>query len=219
MGIRVAGYGPYNLSGNIGNDYHAFAPRFGLAYSMNEKTVIRMGFGVSYDIGVFGSNFGHAVTQNLPVLANQTVTASTIIPGASNNIIAAFNLTALPPTLTPIVIPANGILPLGGPQGNVQPSMRPTKQTLTAIGAWNLAIQRQMTNSMTLDIAYVGNMGRHGFVGDGPSYDNNPVNIQNWALTQAGLISAGQRQYLLQQVQHTLHRCQWSNHQRTMLLR
>ncbi len=77
--IRVAGYGPFGLNGNIDNNLHAFAPRFGLAYSMNEKTVIRMGFGVSYDIGVFGSNFGHAVTQNLPVLANQTVTASTAI--------------------------------------------------------------------------------------------------------------------------------------------
>ena len=42
---------------------------------MNEKTVVRMGFGVSYDMGVFGSNFGHAVTQNLPVLANQTCRA------------------------------------------------------------------------------------------------------------------------------------------------
>ena len=40
---------------------------------MNEKTVIRMGFGISYDIGVFGSNFGHAWTQNLPVLANQSI--------------------------------------------------------------------------------------------------------------------------------------------------
>ena len=43
--IRVAGYGPYGLNGNIDNNLHAFAPRFGLAYSMNEKTVIRMGFG------------------------------------------------------------------------------------------------------------------------------------------------------------------------------
>ena len=94
--IRVGGYGPYSLSGNIGGNYHAFAPRFGLAYSMNEKTVVRMGFGVSYDIGVFGSNFGHAVTQNLPVLANQTNTASTTIPGASDNYIAAYNLAQLP---------------------------------------------------------------------------------------------------------------------------
>jgi len=193
--IRVAGYGPYDLSGNINNDWHAFAPRFGLAYSMNEKTVIRMGFGVSYDIGVFGSNFGHAVTQNLPVLANQTITASTSNPNASNDYIAAFNLAVGP---TPNVfgpIPASGVLPLGGPSGNVQPRMRPTSQVLPAIAAWNVSIQRQMTNSLTLDIAYVGNAGRHGFTGDGSAYNLNPVNIQNWALTQAGLVSQSQRQY------------------------
>ena len=182
--IRVAGYGPYNLSGNINNNLHAFAPRLGLAYSMNEKTVIRMGFGVSYDIGVFGSNFGHAVTQNLPVLANQQITASTSNPAASDNFLPAFNLAVGPtPNVFP-VIPPTGVLPLGGPAGNVQPRMRPTKQVLPAVATWNVSIQRQMTNSLTLDIAYVGVEGRHGFVGDGPAYNLNPVNIQNWALTQ-----------------------------------
>ena len=42
---------------------------------MNEKTVIRSGYGRTYDIGVFGSLFGHTVTQNLPVLAAQSLTA------------------------------------------------------------------------------------------------------------------------------------------------
>jgi hypothetical protein len=197
--IRVAGYGPYGLSGNIANDMHAFAPRLGLAYSMNEKTVIRMGFGISYDIGVFGSNFGHAVTQNLPVLANQQITASTTIPGATDNVITAFNLAVGPAGNIFPAIPTSGILPLGGPQGNVQPRMRPEKQVLPAIGAFNVAIQRQLTNSMTLDIAYVGNIGRHGFDGDGPSYNLNPVEITNWAATQLppgspGFISQSQRQ-------------------------
>ena len=73
---RVAGYGPYGLNGNIGNDWHAFAPRFGVAYQLYDKTVIRAGFGMSYDMGVFGSNFGHTVTQNLPVLVSQQVNAS-----------------------------------------------------------------------------------------------------------------------------------------------
>ena len=36
-----------------------------------------MGYGRSYDIGVFGSNFGHTVTQNLPVLLKQNYDAST----------------------------------------------------------------------------------------------------------------------------------------------
>ncbi|HMK30922.1 MAG TPA: TonB-dependent receptor, partial [Terriglobales bacterium] len=65
--IRIAGYGPYDLNGNIDASYKTLAPRVGLAYQLHEKTVIRMGYGRSFDMGVFGSNFGHAVTQNLPV--------------------------------------------------------------------------------------------------------------------------------------------------------
>ncbi len=84
---------------------------------MNEKTVIRMGFGMSYDIGVFGSNFGHAVTQNLPVLANQNITASTTIPGASDNFIAAFNLAVGPAANIFPVIPAYGHPALGWSAG------------------------------------------------------------------------------------------------------
>ncbi len=193
--IRVGGYGPYGLNGNINGNYHAFAPRLGVAYSMNEKTVIRMGFGVSYDMGVFGSNFGHAVTQNLPVLANQTISASTNNAAASDNYIAAFNLAQGPAGFQAITIPADGVLPLGGPQGNVQPRMRPTSQVLPAVATWNVSLQRQLTNSLTLDLAYIGVLGRHGFVGDGSAYNLNPVNIQNWALTQAGLVTQSQRQY------------------------
>ena len=37
--------------------------------------MLRAGYGRSYDIGVFGSLFGHSVTQNLPVLAVQQLQA------------------------------------------------------------------------------------------------------------------------------------------------
>ena len=77
---------------------------------MNEKTVIRMGFGMSYDIGVFGSNFGHAVTQNLPVLANQQITASTSIPDASDNFIPAFNLASAQAPIFPSFLPRDSSL-------------------------------------------------------------------------------------------------------------
>ena len=45
--IRVGGYGPYGLNGNIGNDFKAFAPRLGVAYQVNPKTVVRAGYGRS----------------------------------------------------------------------------------------------------------------------------------------------------------------------------
>ena len=50
-----------------------------------------MGYGRSFDMGVFGSNFGHAVTQNLPVLASQSVQAVNNNPAATNNNIRGFH--------------------------------------------------------------------------------------------------------------------------------
>src|ERR1019366_517490 len=90
--IRVAGYGGIGSNGNVKNDFKSFAPRLGIAYQVTPKTVVRMGYGRSYDIGVFGSNFGHTVTQNLPVLLKQNLNASNITPGASDDIIPIFTL-------------------------------------------------------------------------------------------------------------------------------
>src|SRR5262249_58835990 len=66
------GVGATNLGGNVENSLN-FAPRLSLAYKATDKLVIRAGYGRSYDIGVFGSLFGHSVTQNLPVLAIQSI--------------------------------------------------------------------------------------------------------------------------------------------------
>ena len=89
--IRVAGYGGIGMNGNTANNYKLFAPRLGIAYEINPKTVVRMGYGRSFDIGVFGSLFGHTVTQNLPVLANQTINGPT-----NDNKTPAFNFTVGP---------------------------------------------------------------------------------------------------------------------------
>jgi len=179
---RVAGYGPFGLNGNINNDWHYFAPRIGIAYQLREKTVLRMGYGRSYDMGVFGSNFGHTVTQTLPVLAAQ------LAVGPTQNV-AAFNLAQGPPVFTFPAIPANGILPVSGPncyqqslfvggqntQLCVQPHTRPTFQRLPELDAWNATIQHQLNNTTTLEVAYIGNKGTHVFAGDGPTYNvNNP---------------------------------------------
>ena len=70
----VGGVGDVNLAGNVENNLN-WAPRLGATYQLDEKTVIRGGYGRSYDIGVFGSLFGHSVTQNLPVLSVQQLNA------------------------------------------------------------------------------------------------------------------------------------------------
>jgi outer membrane receptor protein involved in Fe transport len=181
--VRVAGEGGFGLNGNINNKWSYFAPRVGVAYQLNPKTVVRMGYGRSYDMGVFGSNFGHAVTQNLPVLASQFVQ-----PGVPNKF-AAFTLDQGPPIFTFPGIPSNGLFPLAGPacyqagtvviagatqvQSCTQPHIRPTFQRLPTLDAWNATVQRQLNNSTSLEIAYIGNKGTHAFAGDGNTYNVN----------------------------------------------
>jgi hypothetical protein len=177
--IRVAGFGPYGLNGNVKNNLHAFAPRVGIAYQLTPKTVVRMGYGRSYDIGVFGSNFGHTVTQNLPVLIKQNVDAGALTGGvATGNDIAAFTLAQGPVAPVFPAVPANGQITfasLGGQDGGVH--IRPTKQVLPTLDAWNFTVQRQVTNTVSAEVAYVGNKGSHGFSGDGPNYDVNPLSM------------------------------------------
>jgi hypothetical protein len=177
---RVAGYGPFGLNGNIQNDWHYFAPRIGIAYQLTEKTVLRMGYGRSYDMGVFGSNFGHTVTQTLPVLAAQ------LAQNSSPNL-TAFTLAQGPPVFNFPPIPASGTLPVAGPncyqsaffvngantQLCVQPHIRPTFQRLPELDAWNATVQHQITSTMSLEVAYIGNKGTHVFAGDGPTYNVN----------------------------------------------
>ena len=183
--IRVAGFGSNDLHGNVDNTYKAFAPRLSFAYQFDPKTVLRIGYGRGFDIGVFGSNFGHVVTQNLPVLANQTLTDTNCSiaknpncgPGATNDRIAVFTLAQGPEQFVPVTVPADGILPLRGPLGNVSPRIRPTVQRLPTIDQWNATVQRQLTPTLNITVGYVGNKGSHVFAGNGPSYNTNEAAI------------------------------------------
>jgi hypothetical protein len=181
--IRVAGYGNIGTNGNIDNTYKAFAPRIGLAYQVDAKTVVRLGYGRSFDIGVFGSNFGHVVTQNLPVLANQNITNSTQNPAATNNTSPVFPLTQGPPAFNfaNVIsqISAAGTLPLLGPDGTSSSRIRPTIQRLPTLDAWNVTLQRQVTPTISVEVAYIGNKGTHVFNTDGPSYNPNAPAVGN----------------------------------------
>ncbi|HKW57431.1 MAG TPA: TonB-dependent receptor [Candidatus Acidoferrum sp.] len=187
--IRVAGEGPYGLNGNINSNLGGFGPRIGVAYQVKPRTVVRLGFGRSFDMGVFGSNFGHVVTQNLPVLVHQTLSAvNTVGAGATNNVIAAYHMDSAPPAVVfPTGSIVNGALPLEGPTGSVDPRIRPTTQRLATIDMWNATVQHQLTSTMTVEVAYLGNKGTHGFVGDGPTYNANQISMFGYGttLTQA----------------------------------
>ncbi len=174
--IRVGGVGDIDLAGNVKNKIN-WAPRLGITYQVNPKTVVRAGYGRSYDIGVFGSTFGHTVTQNLPVLAFQDL-------NAPNNFDSVFNLAQGPPAPTFPNVPSNGRFPL--PNG-VGARLLPDTQHLAHVDAYNVTLQRQLTSTISAEIAYVGNTGR-GFAGDGPANNYNQPSIQGF-----GTLSQNQR--------------------------
>ncbi|MGA2048150.1 MAG: TonB-dependent receptor [Terracidiphilus sp.] len=163
--LHVAGIGgiPSNLGWSV-DKAKLLAPRIGVTYQLDPKTVIRSGYGRSFDTGVFGSIFGHTVTQNIPVLANQSL-------NSPSNTGYAFDLATGPTPYTPIPVPSNGLLPNPGSQ--VNSSSRPNPLHMTTIDAWNLSIQRALTPTLSLTAAYVGNKGTHT-LGDGDSNGTNP---------------------------------------------
>ena len=167
--MKVAGVGPVGLNGDIENKIN-LAPRFGAAYQFNEKTVVRLGYGRTYDIGVFGSTFGHSITQNLPVLARQTLNAPA-------NFERVFNLAQGPPPPTFPQADANGRFE--APDG-VNPSILPPQQRLPYVDAYNLTVQRELSPSISAEIGYVGNKGTHVFNGDGPDINFNQPILQGF---------------------------------------
>lgn len=175
--LLVAGYGGTSFNGGVANSYKAFAPRISFAYQFDPKTVVRIGYGRGFDIGVFGSNFGHAVTQNLPILAAQSISDSNINSTFTNNRSAVFNLASGPPAypFSNLIsdLNTNGYLPLLGPDGTASTYIRPRVQRLPTIDQWNATVQRQITSTLNVTVSYIGNKGTHVFAGTGPSYNTN----------------------------------------------
>ena len=129
---------------------------------------------------MFGSNFGHNVTQNLPVLVrqhvndtNSDINGGTGNPGAQPNSIPAFTLAAGPPAYQFPPIPASGLLPLEGVKNDITTHIRPTFQRLPTLDAWNATVQHQLTPTVNIEVAYVGNKGTNSFPGNNPDYNAN----------------------------------------------
>ncbi len=184
--MRVAGQNGVNLRGNTVTSYKHFSPRVGIAYQVNPKTVVRMGYGRSYDLGVFGTTFGHIVTQNLPVLAAQEYSGGS---AGAQDINTAFFLNNGPilfnPTTGLTTNNCNKITdPTGlktqclGPNGRpmipdgVSRDIRNFKNVIPSVDAWNIAVQRQLTPTLNLTVSYVGNKGTHT-TADGADYNLN----------------------------------------------
>lgn len=188
--VKVAGVNGVGRDLNVKSPWNNFAPRLGIAYQYNSKTVIRTGYGRSYNLGVFGSIFGHNVTQNLPVLGIQSLQPT-------NNFDSVFSLDKGPTSLDPATILAaqpkgpNGFnrLPNGVTAFVISNPIR-----FPTVDAWNFTIQRQLNGTSSFEIGYVGTKGTHVFAGTGGDYDLNHADING-----SGVTTTNQRKPFFQQ--------------------
>ncbi len=142
--LIVAGVG--NNPSNLGRKNYKtnFAPRFGVSYRMNEKTVIRSGYGLSY---IPYADNGYA--YNFPVRQNNAF-------NSANSFVAAGRMANGLPAPLPFDVPSNGII-TNAPNQNYD--VIPLDFHEGYIQSWNLAVQRALPGKFTLDVAYVGNHG------------------------------------------------------------
>ena len=163
--MYVFGVGGVSTHGIQNMNWHEFAPRVGLAYQVDKKTVVRAGYGWSYNLGTFGSTFGHNVTQNPPVLDYQQINNLSTQPFAS-----VFSLSQGPSSPAAITVGSNGTFPL--PNG-ISPKFRPDVFTMPVVYQYNGTVQRQLTNKIAVTGGYVGNSTRHGWIGTSNTINPN----------------------------------------------
>jgi outer membrane receptor protein involved in Fe transport len=190
--INVAGEGPIGLNMNVAAAKNTWNPRLGIAYQATPKTVIRAGYGRSFDLGVFGSDFGHVVTQNVPVLAEQSLSGTsgptsysfnlsdptnTNVPGIGKPANATSPLADyVPPAANSAgQIPITEILPGTGASigSQVAVKARPFTERLPTLDAWNVAVQHSLSPTISVEVSYVGNKGTHT-LSDGDGNNTNP---------------------------------------------
>jgi len=163
--MYVFGVGGVSTHGIQNMNWHEFAPRVGVAYQIDKKTVVRAGYGWSYNLGTFGSTFGHNVTQNPPVLSYQQ-----IVNPASTPFDSVFSLAQGPSAPTSVTVSSNGTFPL--PNG-ISPKFRPATFTMPVVYQYNGIVERQMTDKIAVSGGYVGNSTRHGWMGTSNTVDPN----------------------------------------------
>jgi len=144
---------------NLGREtyYKYFAPRLGLAYRATEQTVLRAGFGISYE--PFTNN--NYAFNNPP--AQQAEGSAQLLPTGKISSFALPTIQGQPATMAngfpapvPLTISSSGTIT----GQNIQPYFTVDKHFQQPyVESWNLSLQQALPWNFVLDMAYVGNHG------------------------------------------------------------
>lgn len=143
--------------GKIAHDtFTNIGPRFGLAYRIDDKSVVHGGFGIVYDNWAAVSQMAQNIEGSWPDIG-QLINNSLNIPSS----------TSATPTATaqnPFAGSTSGLFPAPTPFQQVQWFYDPHIKNAYS-EQWTLGVERQLSSSTTVGLNYVGSVSRRDDVG------------------------------------------------------
>jgi hypothetical protein len=129
-------------------DWNNFAPRLGLAYRVNDSTVIRSGFGIFYGEADY-------ITSETARWINQTPDFTEVVVNGTNTAQAAFVRDGFAPVELPAKAPAPGT--------NIEASYDELPNQYST--QWFLDIQRELPGDVLFVVGYQGTKSTHLYSG------------------------------------------------------
>jgi len=165
-------------------DFRDFAPRIGLAYRLNEKTVVRTGYGIYYGMSRAAANAA-AISPNDPGFDGSTSWPITynfakLTPccGLSN---------PFPFGITPVTGSSLGLATQIGTNATAPNGFERTMNSTPYSQTWNFGIERQFPASMLLNVEYIGQESTHQYFGIGGNYNISHLGAQEEHMTSTQL--------------------------------
>jgi len=126
-----------------------FAPRIGLAYQFNDKTVVRSGFGITVD----------PLPLARPLRGFYPLTVGSNFAGTTSFSSAGSLSTGIPSICCPNI--NSGTIPL--PPQALERSVGPGELKRGYIESWNLVVERKLPSNFLVSLGYVGTQTVHQF--------------------------------------------------------
>ncbi len=147
--VEVGGINGLPRSAGIGAGWGQIVPRFGIAYSVTPKTVVRTGFGLTTDPDSFRylrDSFPEDLAPSYTGTGNFTIAQDP----ANNN--AAMTLSyGIPASVIPNFSTGFASLPVSGSTNTVPQNFR-----RGYIESWNFFVQRDLGHQFVANVGYVG---------------------------------------------------------------
>ncbi|MBM3728930.1 MAG: TonB-dependent receptor [Acidobacteria bacterium] len=145
--VYLGGRGTVPRNAGFSVSKRLFAPRLGLAYRLDDKTVIRTGYGLNYS----------PLPWSRPLQGMYPLTVSFNFPAANENVSVRSLAEGVPPVIGPDL--SSGVVSL--PAAAAMRSPYPGKITRGYIQSWNFTVERRLPGSFVASAAYVGTQVTH----------------------------------------------------------